>query len=895
MAEKPSPKGTCVSFSTATAPGSSTPALVQAGRLSGPNVRLRLFSAVLMVPAIALWGRALFKLPVLSPDHALPIWGLAVLFFITERWPVSLTVRRSTPSVGMSAAPLVLGMFFSPGWVVILAFLIGAIGAAISRGDLHHAGTGFGIAQFAFFAALATLTFRTLVGGVGLAQLDWSAYAAVYAAAGVLLLTSLTASFAVALYDGRVTRTLAVENAILALAGIGASASYGLIAVDLLWSDPKGVFVVALLGAVLLGGYRALLMERRERRVAEFLRGADEVLHQSHELETAIVGLMARARDMFEAQIAQLTIYPSRPGDKAYRTTVRVGDSGGADVMVPIDLNDLDDFLEADSDGVIIDRASASPSSRDVLNRRKIDHAMVALLRGRTRLVGSLLVGSHVSARSFDQRDLHLFRSLAIQVCSTLENGRLEQSIARLTELQDQLSHQAFHDSLTDLANRALFSDRIDHALLRRARTGKPVAVLFIDLDDFKTVNDTLGHSAGDQLLIGVAERLRNSLRRPDTAARLGGDEFAVLIEDIDEPLEAEAVAERIFTALIEPFPIAGQSVTVHASIGVAISDDATDTASRLMRHADVAMYAAKNAGKDRKVLFIAGMEAEIVARHRLRADLERAVSGDQFGVHYQPIFDMVSGRLVATEALVRWRHPTRGMVAPDDFIAAAEETGVILALGARVLRKACIATKRWQERFPSADPLWVSVNISARQLQQPGFVDGVLEVVEKTGLPPSSLVLELTESMVLDDASADLSIDKLEALKRAGIRIAIDDFGTGYSSLSYLRRLPVDILKIAKPFVDDLHDQEDEGDFARAIVGIGNALHLTMIAEGIETTEQLITLRELGCHLGQGYHLSHPVKADAIHRMLAAGGVDLALLALPQEIPAPIRLARAL
>ncbi|MGH7722252.1 MAG: putative bifunctional diguanylate cyclase/phosphodiesterase [Candidatus Dormibacteria bacterium] len=864
------------------------------GPWMGPTVRLRLFSTVLMVPAIALWIRLLVPLPVISREYALPVWGLAVLFFISERWPVAVAVRRSTPSVGMSAAPLVLGLFFSPPSAIIVAYLVGAVAAAASRRELRSAASTFSIAQFSVFSALAALTFRATIGHLDAVHIGWNAYLAVSAAAAVLILTSLTTSFAVALRDGVMTRRLASENIALAFAGTTAAAAYGVIAVDVISSSSKGVFVVALFGVVLLGGYRALLIERRERRVAEFLRGADESLSQSHELESAIVGLIGRAREMFEAQLAQLTIYPSSPGQKAYRTTVRAGDPGGTEVMVAIDLNDLDDILEADSDGVIIDRTSASPSSRDVLSRRHIDHAMVALLRGRSRIVGSLMVGSHVNGRSFDQRDLHVFQSLAIQTSSTLENGRLEQSIARLTELQAQLSHQAFHDSLTDLANRSLFSDRIDHALLRRNRTGKPVAVLFIDLDDFKGVNDTLGHSAGDQLLIGVAERLRTSLRRPDTAARLGGDEFAVLIEDIDAPLEAEAVAERIFAALIEPFAIAGQSVTVHASIGVAVSDDATDSASRLMRHADVAMYAAKTAGKSRYVLFISGMEAEIVARHRLRADLERAVSSDEFGVNYQPIFDIADGRLVATEALVRWRHPTRGMVAPDDFISTAEETGVILALGTRVLRKACLATRQWQERFPSPDPLWVSVNISARQLQQPGFVDEVLDLVRETGLPAPSLVLELTESMVLDDGNAGASIEKLSSLKRAGIRIAIDDFGTGYSSLSYLRRLHVDILKIAKPFVDDLHNDQDEGDFARAIVGIGNALRLTMIAEGIETTAQLVTLRELGCHLGQGYHLSHPVKPEAIRRMLAAGGVDLSLLALKPVVAPILRLSRA-
>jgi diguanylate cyclase (GGDEF)-like protein len=881
-----------VSLVTSVVPVPSTPAEASPsdGPLFGPTVRLRLFATVLMVPAVAVWIELLLPLPAVSTRYALPVWGLATLFFITERWPIAVAAGRSTPPVGMSAAPLVLGLFFAPSWAIIAGYLLGAVAAAVSRGDLRHRDTTLSIAQFSFFSALATVTFHATVGTAPAGQLGTSAYGAVLAVGLVLMLTSLTNLVALGLGNGAVRGDLALQTMALAGVGTAVAASYGLITAEMLLFDPKGVALLAIFGVLLLGGYRVLLVERRERRVAEFLRGADEALNHSHELEGALAGLIGRAREMFEAQIAQLTIYPSSPGEKAYRTTVRAGDPSGTEVMVPIELNDLDDILEADSDGVIIERTNASPSSRDVLSRRNIDHAMVALLRGRSRLIGSLMVGSHVTGRSFDQRDLHLFQSLAIQTSSTLENGHLEQSIARLTELQEQLSHQAFHDSLTDLANRSLFSDRIDHALLRRSRTGKPVAVLFIDLDDFKAVNDTLGHSAGDQLLIGVAERLRNSLRRPDTAARLGGDEFAVLIEDIDTPSEAEAVAERIFAALVEPFAIAGQSVTVHASIGVAISDDATDSASRLMRHADVAMYAAKAAGKHRHVLFISGMEAEIVARHRLRADLERAITADEFDVHYQPIFDMSDGRLTAIEALVRWRHPTRGMVAPDDFISTAEETGVILALGTRVLRKACEETREWRERYPTTQPLWVSVNISARQLQQPGFVDEVLDVVRESGLPPSALVLELTESMVLDDANAPASIAKLEALKRTGIRIAIDDFGTGYSSLSYLRRLPVDILKIAKPFVDDLHNTEDKGDFARAIVGIGNALRLIMIAEGIETTEQLITLRELGCHLGQGYHLSHPVMPEAIDRMLAAGGVDLALLALPpQPAVAPI------
>jgi diguanylate cyclase (GGDEF)-like protein len=874
------------------ATGGTLRAVRLAGSRPAPAQRLRILALVLATVAAVLWGVVLIHGSAYSKTRALPAWGLAVLFFVTERWPVTITMRRSAPAVGLSATPLVLGLFFSPAWAIIAGYVAGATAAAALRRELRHAGTAFSIAQFSFFAAVATTAFDAVAGTVPPDDPGWVAYAAVLAATVVLVLSSVTTACAVAIHDGRMTRRMVIGSLVTTAAGVGVAASYGLLTADLLSSNPRGVLVAGVLGVVLLAGYRALLIERRERGVAEFLRGAEQALHRGGELESSIVGLISRAREMFDAQLAQLTIYPSHPGETAYRTTVRRGDPSGTEVMMPIELTDLDDILEADSDGVILHSDSTSEASRAVLQRRYIDQAMVATLRGQSRMVGSLMVGSRAGARGFDQRDLHLFQTLVIQTSSTLENGRLEQSIARLGELQEQLSHLAFHDSLTDLANRALFGDRIDHALLRRTRTGKPIAVLFIDLDDFKTVNDTLGHAAGDQLLVGVAQRLRACLRRPDTAARLGGDEFSVLIEDITHVSEAEVVADRITGALEKPFTIAGQQVVVHTSIGVAVADSDDDNAVALMRHADVAMYAAKAAGKRCRVTFVPGMEAEIVARHRLRADLERAVATGELGVHYQPIIDVRSGRLVATEALVRWWHPTRGMVAPADFIGVAEETGLILALGQQVLRKACLTTLRWQTRNPGAQPLWVSVNISARQLRQPLFVEEVLGIVHDSGLRPSSLVLELTESMVLEDAAA--SITKLEELKRAGVRIAIDDFGTGYSSLSYLRRLPVDILKIAKPFVDDLETHADESDFARAIIGIGSALRLTMIAEGIESVGQLRTLRGLGCHLGQGYHLSHPVAAAAIDELVDAGGVDADRLGIEPSSPSIVQFPAA-
>jgi len=307
------------------------------------------------------------------------------------------------------------------------------------------------------------------------------------------------------------------------------------------------------------------------------------------------------------------------------------------------------------------------------------------------------------------------------------------------------------------------------------------------------------------------------------------------------------------------------------------------DSASNLMRHADVAMYSAKGSGKDRWVVFAPGMETDIVTRHRLRSELEVALSSDQFAVHYQPVVELSTGDITGFEALVRWRHPTRGLVGPSDFIPMAEESGVILQLGDHVLRTACRALLRFEARNPSQNQLSVAVNISARQLQQPLFVENVLAIVMESGLLPHAVTLELTESMLLDDAPS--SIVKLEALQRAGVRIAVDDFGTGYSSLSYLRQLPVDVLKIAKPFVDDLAAERPNSDFVSAIVGLASALRLGLVAEGVESAHQVRQLRALGCPLAQGYHLCHPITSDDMEALLQRGGIDRTLLE-PIDVP---------
>ncbi|MDP9271452.1 MAG: EAL domain-containing protein [Chloroflexota bacterium] len=434
--------------------------------------------------------------------------------------------------------------------------------------------------------------------------------------------------------------------------------------------------------------------------------------------------------------------------------------------------------------------------------------------------------------------------------------------------LEVELRHQAFHDSLTGLANRALFADRLEHALTRVRRLPQPLAVLFIDLDDFKTVNDSLGHGEGDLLLIAVAERLRGGLRASDTIARMGGDEFAVLIEDPEDAEAPVEVAHRLLATLAEPFGRGGKELFVRASVGIAVSTNKRQTGDDLLRDADASMYMAKSNGKNRVEVFEPRMHTAAIARLDLKRDLERALERGEFALVYQPIMRLQTDQVTGVEALLRWHHPRQGVVAPAEFIPAAEESGLIIPLGRWVLEQACLQAKAWDSENRS--PMNMSVNVSARQIHQPGFVEEVANILEGTGLEPARLTLELTESVLMQDA--EMTTATLGALKQLGVRLAIDDFGTGYSSLSYLRRFPIDELKIDQSFVATVSVGPEQSALVRSIVKLGAVLHLDTVAEGIENAGQLSELRKLGADLGQGYFFARPMNADAISTLLSQG-----------------------
>jgi diguanylate cyclase (GGDEF)-like protein len=511
-----------------------------------------------------------------------------------------------------------------------------------------------------------------------------------------------------------------------------------------------------------------------------------------------------------------------------------------------------------------------SPDRVPDLDGARIHAGMAAPVHDKSTVVGALAVASYRPDRVYTARDQQILQVFAEQVSLAVTDAKTREAM-----------QQAFHDSLTGLASRALFMDRLDQALASAARGRTRLATLFVDLDGFKLINDSLGHTAGDAVLVGVAGRLRSCLRPEDTAARLGGDEFAVVLQDLGWD-QAVAVAQRIIEALRVPFQIDGKQVSVSASIGVAFNTDRDTDGRMLLRNADLAMYHAKRNGKGRYEIFEPGMRTMPVRSLDLESDLHRALTAGEFALHYQPIVELVDGsldslsgdrlsaRVTGVEALVRWLDPEHGLTSPQKFVPLAEETGLILPIGRWVIHEACRQASAWNAGRNGRPPLVVSVNLSARQLQQPDLPDIVAASLAETGLPPRCLMLEITESLLLRDTG--ITMDVLSRLEELGVRLAIDDFGTGYSSLTYLRRFPIDTVKIDKSFVDEVTSSPKGSALIRAIVQFGQTLEMTTIAEGIEAPEQLRHLYEAGCPLGQGYLFAKPLEAAELGALLGFG-----------------------
>jgi diguanylate cyclase (GGDEF)-like protein/PAS domain S-box-containing protein len=504
---------------------------------------------------------------------------------------------------------------------------------------------------------------------------------------------------------------------------------------------------------------------------------------------------------------------------------------------------------------------------------RRLSDAVAAT--GRTEVIECLLRTKDGELRYFEILHSNLLDDDAVR--GIVLNGR---DVSERKEFEEQLAHQAFHDPVTHLANRALFNERVRHAVARSLREGIGMAVVFVDLDDFKTVNDSLGHAAGDRVLLEVAQRISSSIRAVDTAARFGGDEFAVLLEDVYDMQSAAETAERILEALARPLQLDHNDIAIRASLGISVAGTGTATdADELIRNADAAMYIAKGEGKGDYRVFEPAMHEQVVARLELRADLQRALDSDEFQLHYQPLVRLQDGAVTGVEALLRWHHPSRGLIPPMEFIPFAEESGLIVPIGRWVLREGCRQAKLFRDQTIAPVKPAIGINLSVKQLFHSDIVADVRDALANAGLEPTALILEITESVMMTDI--DLAVSRLGELRALGIRLAMDDFGTGYSSLSYLSKFPLDILKMDRSLLAAGASPVTSG-LATAVLGLGETFDLEVVAEGIEYPEQAATLCDLGCETGQGFYFGRPMEPTQLLAYLDERAGDVAGTASP-------------
>lgn len=574
-------------------------------------------------------------------------------------------------------------------------------------------------------------------------------------------------------------------------------------------------------------------------------------------LDELLTTVTINARDLLDVEVATLRLIdPSSPGEM-----VMVAQDGLpvhlATAMKRTSIGDGASGRAVSEDRlVVMDDQSAITRARPSLVGQKLLRVMAAPVRDGESVTGSILVATSRSDNTFGPIEQEVLTAFAEHASLALIDAKRLEHIQQL----------AFHDELTGLPNRGLFMERLGQALVRARRRRGHVAVLFLDIDRFKTINDSLGHTAGDQLLVRVGERLRHCLRDEDTASRLGGDEFAILAHCDREG--AVEIAQRVLTAMEPSFAIDDRDVSAAASLGISLDRGGHADAGGMLRDADTAMYAAKFSGGDSFVVFEPSMHAAALARIDLEADLRRALLRGEMRLDYQPIVNLLDGGVVGLEALIRWHQPVRGLICPLDFIPLAEETGQIAPLGRWILQQACQQARAWQRTDDHLSHLSVSVNVSPRQLQGSRFVQDVADALDESGLDPTDLVLEITEGAVMIDV--ETAIRRLSALRELGVSLAIDDFGTGHSSLALLRRLPVDVIKVDKLFVDAIAIDPVAAAFLETIVRMGAILSLSVVVEGIETAAQASLIAGFGGVLGQGYQLGRPMSVTAVDRLLA-------------------------
>ena len=788
------------------------------------------------------------------PWLALP--ALLVGFALTETFVVHLRIRSDAHTFSLVELPLALGLFFVQPVVLITAQIVGA-GCALF---VHRRQSGlklfFNTGVFAFTTVVCIAIFRsTMPRGDVLMQRELLAgavallFEALLSVVLVFVVISISAGFW-RLTDLRSGLGFGVVTALF-------TSSLGIIAVVVLDAQPEVAWLLAIpTGGTYLASW-AYTTQRRRHEGLDFLYRSTQLLHQASDLEAALAELLRHACETFNAGSAEL-VYITETDDRPVCVRVRPDDTATSPALLGGDLDHP--ALQAvlcNSEARIV-RYGDGSAADEFLDLSGYTTAIIAPLQGEHRVVGALVIGNRMSqVVGFDSTDLRMAETLANHTTTALENGRLEQSLQQLRILEGRLTYQALHDPLTGLANRTLFRSALSSTIADH--DGGQGAVLFIDLDDFKTVNDSFGHAAGDAMLMEVAIRLRSCVDDLDLVARFGGDEFAILLHAAADHHEAFRVAGQIQERLLAPLMLVQRRMTIRASVGVAMIDAGADPET-VMRSADTAMYTAKAQGKHRSVMFESAMYESALHRFNLNNDLQRAIDRHELSVYFQPIVRLRSHELLGAEALIRWNHATLGLLTPEAFLPVAEQTGLIVAIDMMVLDEACA----WLGAVNASDPgmvPWVNVNVSPRSFQETGLVEMVERVLRRHRLEPSQLGIEVTENLMSEQA--DEAIATLLRLRDLGVRLALDDFGTGYSSLSHLQTLPIDVVKIAKQFVDELDTSETQRGLTSAIVALAQVLDKSVVAEGIERPEQLDVLEAFGCDSGQGYYFARPMDED--------------------------------
>jgi len=819
----------------------------------GLEAKIWLLTVVIAAAAVGAYLGLVEPLGTGPSELDVPWWLVAAAFAAAERWVVHLHFRRSTHSLSLGELPLVAGLLFLPAHELVIAGLVGSSIALAFDREIPTFKAFFNLAQFTLGTCVALFVVEGLVTARD--PLDPIVWVAIFGAvSAATLIADICVGAAVTIAEGSLEPhqridmlmtnwTVALSNTCLALA-IAAVVS----------AQPEGGLLLVPPTVLLMAAYRAYLSERRRNAELEFLYEATRTLSRSSEIVPELEALLARSASAFRVGAVDLVLFSAEPNRSARSSLDR---DGNRRMLEPID-EPLAESLRALASGLTGPVEIAlifDTGQRDYFRSRGMENGVVAPLHGEAGCVGLFSIAGRESVdRSFSDEDLRLLETLTGNVTVALQYDRLEQAVRQLESLQQELERKALYDSLTQLANRSLFHNRLEHAMHSR-RPG--VCVLLVDIDEFKAINDSHGHHAGDELLRAVADRLRSCLREGDTAARLGGDEFALLLDRSGGEVDAVTVAKRLLADFESRVEVAGERLRVHVSIGIAVGAPGKDSPDEMLRKADVALYEAKRSGKGQHRVYHPSMRDALRKRRTLAFELERALSDEELSVVYQPVVSLADCRAVALEALVRWNHPERGMVPPGEFIAFAEETGAVVEIGAIVLER--VVEQAARLRIP------IHANVCAPELIDPGFLDRVDALIDIHELPPELLVFELTERAFIGDDPVPIAV--LEAIHERGMGVAVDDFGTGYSSLAYLSRLPVDTMKIPKQFIDEVTGSREHHALARAVIELGSALDLKVIAEGIETPEQIAALRAFGCDLGQGYFYGLPTDADVALR----------------------------